>query len=295
MRRWAILLLSTGLIAGCAPFPDDPSRPAPGSRVPHPNQDPGAYPADEPLSRQGNPTSYVVFGERYYVMDSAVGYRERGIASWYGPGFHGNLTSNGERYDMNAMTAAHKSLPLPTWVRVTNLSNGRVITVRVNDRGPFHDDRIIDLSRAGAEALDMIGTGTAMVEVEALTGRGGRAQAAGRGAPAAGDEAAVIAAPPPQPSAPPAETLGQPDQLPLGHEPQLWLQLGAFGERDNAEALVARLRSLGVVEVTIDPLERGGVTLHRVRIGPIPDVAVYDRIWQQLRAEGFQGIQLVIE
>lgn len=123
----------------------------------------------EPPSRYGNPPSYVVFGKRYYTMKSALGYRERGIASWYGTKFHGRRTSSGERYDMYRMTAAHKSLPLPTYVEVRNLQNGRTAILRVNDRGPFHEGRIIDLSYAAALKLDILRTGTGLVEVRALS------------------------------------------------------------------------------------------------------------------------------
>ena len=127
-------------------------------------------PKDEPRSAGGNPSSYEVLGERYYVMASSKGFRQRGTASWYGNKFHGNKTSNGEVYDMYAMTAAHKSLPLPTYVRVTNLKNNRSVIVRVNDRGPFAKGRIIDLSYVAARKLDMVKTGTAPVEVVVLDG-----------------------------------------------------------------------------------------------------------------------------
>ena len=129
---------------------------------------PDAVPRIEPRSVYGNPPSYEVFGKRYYVMASSVGYVERGVASWYGPGFHKERTSVGEPYDMYGMTAAHKSLPLPAYVRVTNLQNGRSCVVRVNDRGPFVGNRIIDLSYTAAAKLDMLRDGTAMVEVRAL-------------------------------------------------------------------------------------------------------------------------------
>jgi rare lipoprotein A len=112
--------------------------------------------------------TYVVRGRRYFTKDDSRGHVERGIASWYGPGFHGRKTSNGERYDMNAMTAAHKTLPLPTYARVTNLENGKTAVVRINDRGPFYGPRVIDLSRAAATKLGVLGTGTAEVEVRAL-------------------------------------------------------------------------------------------------------------------------------
>ena len=300
MRGWPLVAVACLAIAACAPFPDDPGRPRAGSRIPHPSQDPMQAPADEARSSRGNPSSYIVHGQRYYVMDSAVGYVERGIASWYGPGFHGRLTSNGERYDMNGMSAAHKSLPLPTWVQVTNLSNGRRIVLRVNDRGPFVDDRIIDLSRGAAEALDMIGSGTALVEVRALTGADQGTTSAGPVVPAP-----TASVPVPTPAgaavttassgpAPEAQVLEQIAQ-PLGHEPELWLQLGAFGDRSNAQLLADRLRAAGIQPVQIDQLERGGVTLHRVRIGPIPGVPQFDQISHVLREHALGDAQLVIE
>jgi|GEM_PF-755951 len=125
-------------------------------------------PRFEPASRSGNPDTYVVFGRRYRVKETSAGYREQGIASWYGRGFHGRKTSSGPRYNMFDLTAAHKSLPLPTYVRVTNLENGRNVVVKVNDRGPFVGRRIIDLSYAAATRLDMLGRGTAQVEIVAL-------------------------------------------------------------------------------------------------------------------------------
>ncbi len=132
------------------------------------SQIPDAEPREEPFSRYGNKSPYVVFGETYNVLPTPKGYKERGIASWYGPDFHGKRTSSWETYDMFRMTAAHKSLPLPCYAKVTNLQNGKHIIVKVNDRGPFHDGRIIDLSFAAAKKLDMAVDGTAQVEVEAL-------------------------------------------------------------------------------------------------------------------------------
>src|SRR5690606_25596328 len=129
-------------------------------------------------SARGNPPFYEVFGRRYHVLDSAENFVERGIASWYGRDFHRLPTSSGEPYDMYGMTAAHKPRPLPTWVEVTNLENGRQVIVRVNDRGPFVGDRVIDLSYAAAEALDMIRAGTARVEVRALGAPAGTVVAA---------------------------------------------------------------------------------------------------------------------
>jgi rare lipoprotein A len=128
-----------------------------------------ALPHYEPLSKFGN-RDYTIDGKRYYVMKSATGFLERGIASWYGARFHGHKTSNHERYNMFAMTAAHKTLPLPTYVRVTNLRNHRHVVVRVNDRGPFHGNRVIDLSYVAAKKLKLIGHGVAHVEISAITG-----------------------------------------------------------------------------------------------------------------------------
>ncbi|MDH5300785.1 MAG: septal ring lytic transglycosylase RlpA family protein [Gammaproteobacteria bacterium] len=127
-----------------------------------------ATPRAEPRARYGNPASYQVYGVTYVPLKTAQGYREQGFASWYGTKFHGVLTSSREPYDMYAMTAAHKTLPLPTYVRVTNLSNNKSVIVRVNDRGPFHSDRIIDLSYAAAYKLDMLKKGTAPVLVETI-------------------------------------------------------------------------------------------------------------------------------
>jgi len=155
-----LLLLLLGLLSGCS---------GTGDKVPEKLSDiPDAKPKVEPKSKYGNPKSYVVFGRRYYTKASSKGYVERGLASWYGKKFHGRKTSNGERYNMYAMTAAHKSLPLPTYVRVTNLTNRRSTVVRVNDRGPFHGKRIIDLSYSAARKLGMAAKGVAMVEVRAI-------------------------------------------------------------------------------------------------------------------------------
>lgn len=191
MNRAAIIACAGGLLLGGCVSMSGPSGPSSepdedrmSTPAPRSEQDRGPaeheVPADialtpdpevraEPKSRSGNPESYEVFGERYFVLDSASGYHERGGASWYGKKFHGRRTSSGEAYDMYAMTAAHRSLPLPSFVRVTHIGNGRSAVVRVNDRGPFHSERIIDLSYAAAARLGMIGEGHAEVSVQALT------------------------------------------------------------------------------------------------------------------------------
>lgn len=139
------------------------------TRLPHPSELKDAVPRIEAKSKGGNKSTYQVRGKSYQVLDSAEGFSQHGIASWYGKKFHGHLTSNGEIYNMYGMSAAHKNLPLPTYVRVTNKDNQKSVIVRVNDRGPFHQSRIIDLSYSAAYKLDMLKTGTAKVLVEAIT------------------------------------------------------------------------------------------------------------------------------
>lgn len=151
-----------------SPYGDRVSRDGAPNKVLAKCQIENAIPKVEAKSRQGNPKTYRVRGKTYKVYESAAGYRERGNASWYGTAFHGNLTSNGERYNMYSMSAAHKHLPLPSYVEVRNLDNGRKVIVRVNDRGPFVQGRIIDLSYAAATKLDILKRGTARVEIEVI-------------------------------------------------------------------------------------------------------------------------------
>ncbi|MDP9010614.1 MAG: septal ring lytic transglycosylase RlpA family protein, partial [Pseudomonadota bacterium] len=166
----AVVAVGVAACFSAPPRPQSPSPPAePTPESPAAAQSvPDVVPRIEPRSRKGNPPFYDVLGKRYFVLSSSVGYVERGVASWYGPGFHKGGTSTGEPYDMYGMTAAHKTLPLPAYVRVTNLQNGRSVVVRVNDRGPFVGNRIIDLSYTAASKLDMLRNGTAMVEVRTL-------------------------------------------------------------------------------------------------------------------------------
>ncbi len=252
-------LLAAGLVAagGCSTV---------GEREPPTAIDPGAaqtadaVPRAEPPSRYGNPQSYEVFGRRYYTLKSADGFLERGIASWYGGEFHGRRTSSGERYDMYRMTAAHKTLPLPSYVEVTNLHNGRRATVRVNDRGPFHDNRVIDLSYAAAKKLGIVDAGTALVEVRAVT-----------------------------PGAPPARArpaLRVADSGP--GVPGFFLQVGAFRDRGNAERMRERLRPLIEALVDISTVDLGGAPMHRVRIGPLLSVDVADRVVRELYRIGVE-------
>jgi rare lipoprotein A len=242
-----------------------------------------------PRSSRGNPPFYEVFGKRYYVMQSSNGYRERGVASWYGQDFHGKPTSSGEIYNMHGMTAAHKTLPLPTWVEVTNQVNGKSVILKVNDRGPFVGDRIIDLSYKAALELDMIRSGTARVSVRAL------------GAPAAvpASPAPVFAGVTEQVSRPgfaiiseaQAGTL-QPGDLP---GEGLFAQVGAFGDRNNALRFVAELKSAGFANTFITAAQAGGTLLYRVRIGPLSDADQFDRVRSGLRSMGVAEARLVVD
>lgn len=246
-------------------------------------QPPARGQADEPLARsmersaRGNPPFYEVFGVRYAVLASAAGYSETGVASWYGKKFHGRQTSSGERYDMYRMTAAHKSLPLPTHVRVTNLNNGKSVIVRVNDRGPFVKNRLIDLSYAAANQLDIIGAGTALVRVDAMdTGYTGPISTVAAIPPAAAAPAKPVATP-----APPAA-------------PALYMQVGAFGEARNAENLAAQLQDSGIQGVSVATSAEGNAELYRVRIGPLATVSEYDEIQARMTQLQITDTHLVI-
>ncbi len=249
--------------SGSASIPD-----LPGDPVPRP----------EPRSRYGNGPVYEVFGETYRVMNSSSGYRERGVASWYGKKFHGRLTSNREPYDMYAMTAAHKTLPLPTYVKVRNLRNDRSIIVRVNDRGPFVHNRIIDLSYAAARKLDMIRDGTSLVEVTAISFD-----------EPPGDRPVRIV----EPAQPPASVPQQQLQQAAQRDHDIFVQVGAFGERANAERRRAALSSGGIRGAFIFADEAATPPLYRVRIGPIDGVDAYDELVDKLEVLGITDPYLV--
>lgn len=228
---------------------------------------PTADPVTDGRSRYGNGPIYEVYGRRYVVLDSSQGYRERGIASWYGKKFHGRLTSSRERYDMYAMTAAHKTLPLPTWARVTNLQNGKSIVVRVNDRGPFVANRLIDLSYAAASALDIVEAGTGMVEVEALAGYAAAAPAAST----------------------------TPSPVVAASQAELYLQVGAFGDAGNARRRFGLLKDGGIEPAFVHEDAAVQPGLYRVRIGPIANVAQYDSLVLKLKGLGISEMHLVTE
>lgn len=230
---------------------------------------PDAQPRVEPRSSAGNRSTYEVWGETYHVLPSANGYAKQGTASWYGEKFHGYATSNGEIYDMYKMSAAHRSLPLPTFARVTSLANGRSVIVRVNDRGPFHSDREIDLSYAAAARLGILDNGTGGVRVEAINPEqwlanrgGGTSPAPAASAPARAPAAASAPAPAasPAPAAPPAAR-----PTPAGQGDEIYLQIAALGSEEGARALQQRLGDelLHSVRVISDS------DVHRVQVGPM--------------------------
>ncbi|MEL0153063.1 MAG: septal ring lytic transglycosylase RlpA family protein [Halieaceae bacterium] len=215
-----------------------------------------AVPSADPVSRMGNKSPYTVFGKQYTVMSSAKGYSEEGIASWYGMKFQGRLTSNGEVFDVYAATAAHKSLPLPSFVRVTNLENNTSMIVRVNDRGPFVDDRLIDVSYGVAVRLGFAEQGTARVRVDYIN------------------------------------VSGTDDWRSTEATTYRRLQLGAYEQRSSAEGLAEAVRELlgSAIPVDVSEVSSDQRTVYRVRLGPVEgadSTKQLDRIQMQLRDNGF--------
>ncbi|WP_445157978.1 septal ring lytic transglycosylase RlpA family protein [Halomonas sp. E14] len=313
-RLWATFAMAT-LLAGCAGGGSqsssgsrDASAPAPAASAassgggryamsgdaypqnpPDVSQIPDAVPRIEPLSRGGNRSTYEVWGKTYHVLPDANGYARRGTASWYGEKFHGYATSNGEIYDMYKMTAAHRSLPLPTYARVTSLENGRSVIVRINDRGPFHNDREIDLSYAAAARLDILGRGTGPVKVEAINpeiwlaenGRGGANPSPAprvQSAPAQAQPAVASAA-----SASPAGTASTDASAPV------FLQIAALGSADNARALQARLQG----ELSHPVRVASATGMYRVQVGPLAHAGLVGAARDELRRAGFDQAFIV--
>lgn len=277
-----VVTLMALLLAGCAsspvkvpglppmdPKPDTERDSAPLVVPPGLEHLPDPQPRWEPLSRSGNRSPYMVFGETYHLLPTAEGYREQGIASWYGSKFDGRPTASGEPYDMFELTAAHRKLPLPTYARVTNLENGRSTIVKINDRGPFHADRIIDLSYAAAVKLGFAESGVTLVEVETITAADG---------PRLHLDAPIL-----------ASTLGEGNGA-------IWLQAGAFGNPDAAAALKDRL--VGLIGERADAarvqLTRGADALTRVRVGPLPDLIEASRLQALITMSDLGGVPLIV-
>jgi rare lipoprotein A len=217
---------------------------------------PDAVPKREPLQKFAN-NPYSVLGRDYVPMRELKPYRARGLASWYGRKFHGQKTSSGERYDMYGMTAAHATLPIPSYARVTNADSGKSVVVRVNDRGPFHSGRIIDLSYTAAWKLGLVGSGSGLVEVESVL----PGQELLLASAPTGESPPIAQRPAPDPSA------GDPPLAEVKDVGGTWLQLGAFGNRDNAEALKSRMeRELGSLGDKLVVQASGN--LFRLQLGP---------------------------
>lgn len=287
---------------------------------------PDAVPKSEPKAKYGNPKSYVVFGKRYYTKPSSQGHVETGGASWYGTKFHGRKTSSGERYNMYAMTAAHKTLPLPTYAKVTNLENRRSVIVKINDRGPFHGKRIIDLSYAAATKLGVVKNGVARVEVraidtarpEALESVRPTVVSARKHKPrpsetelATKEEGSIVMGPVVVKKRPKPKTVSPPvvsEAPPFGptvvaestasrpaSRSNLYLQVGAFGDRGNAEQLRTRLVRYLEEQVDVKGSTGASAPLYKVRIGPIASDTEAARVSQKLAALGVSGSHRVFD
>ncbi|SMF20706.1 rare lipoprotein A [Alteromonadaceae bacterium Bs31] len=282
-QRFLFLLSALTLLSACeAPSRysmDSDTGPGQSMSVDH---IPEPVPRHEPRTIAGNKSPYKVLGKTYHVMNSPEGYREKGIASWYGKKFHGYKTSNGEIYDMYGMTAAHKTLPIPSYVRVTNEENGRSIIVRVNDRGPFHGGRIIDLSYTAAKKLGYQSKGTARVSVEYIDPSGYQGQPGKT-------QAEQLVGKKGEPLAPtPARSGGYaiPDNT--------FLQVGAFSKKQSAEALQSRLLALTPYPINItEPSAKS--SLYRVRIGPLKDNFDLLSLQQTLLDKNFPQPHVVYE
>ncbi len=232
-----------------------------------------AVPVDIPYSRGGNRSTYEVWGKSYNVLPSHIGYKAEGIASWYGLKFHGHKTSNGEIYDIYKMSAAHKSLPIPSFAKVTNLDNGKSVVVRVNDRGPFHENRLIDLSYSAASRLNILKQGTGRVRVEAIDARN----------LAVNTKIENIT---PQPQAKSSE---KQDPLVSGS----YLQVGSFSKESSALSVQSRLSAIDGVQAVIKRVSQADSEFHRVLVGPLTDSLSIDSMIQSLESMGYSSPLLI--
>lgn len=288
--RWLLLIPLLMLLSACGTltrpggyYEDDGPEVSPPADVAN---IPDAVPKTEPRSASGN-KPYSVYGVTYTPLSDTSGYRERGIASWYGKKFHGKRTSSGEAYDMYAMTAAHKTLPLPSYLRVRNLQNDRSVVVRVNDRGPFLHNRLIDLSYAAAAKLGILGTGTGVVEIEAVS---------------ADEPSTQVVKTYPLRMIPPAAAAEEiPDSPAAATGPKLYLQVGAFAQRDNAVSLRNRLEREALRPIFVQSAQAGGnggtdpAPIYRVRIGPLASVEEGDRLTERVAQLGIPDARIVVE
>jgi rare lipoprotein A len=273
-RALLVTLATAVLLGGCGSAPTREGTPAqrnaggyylddgPGASPPaNLDQIPDAEPRGEPI-KASTAHPYIAFGQTYTPMTALVPYKARGTASWYGKRYHGQPTASGEPYDMYAMTAAHRTLPIPSYARVTNLRNGKAVIVRINDRGPFRGDRLIDLSYTAAYRLRIIGSGSDLVEVESIIpGQAGSVHSVETRVPEA-------TAAPPQAA---ESEAAHPAESAVAAEPKgVYVQLGAFSLRPNAESFLVRVRAeLSWLADTVDLYMRDG--LYRVHAGPYAD------------------------
>ncbi|REC96024.1 septal ring lytic transglycosylase RlpA family protein [Kushneria indalinina] len=300
--RSVLLLVIVALMGGCASGGGSAggryamSRDAYPDRQVDVSQVPDAVPRVEPRSRSGNQSSYQVLGKRYHVLSSSEGYSQTGLASFYGQKFQGYDTANGEQYDMYAMSAAHRSLPLPTFARVTNLANDQSVIVRVNDRGPFHDDRLIDLSYAAASRLDMLGDGTARVRVTAIDPRQWQAQhnnnqqiAARSGRIEDSPGASRAQEPVRQGAGASAQQAAAPVIRSNDQGNAVYLQVAALGSDEHARALRDKLeaRLSRPVRVTRH------AAMHRVQVGPLDDPIMVESVRSELHDAGYDQLHQV--
>ncbi len=260
LRSTGLLLLAvlvSMLLASCAGEKPQVEEPADGPSTTDLRADDvaDAVPQAEPLARYGNHSPYEVFGKKYHVLPSSDGYHKQGVASWYGSKFHGRRTSSGEPYDMHLATAAHKSLPLPTYAEVTNLDNGKKVVVKINDRGPFKDDRLIDMSYGAALRLGMTGTGTARVDVRVI------------------DVSADV----------PVVSHSADTDSPGADPEGTWLQAGAYGKREGAERLAGQLERASLNPVSIHDIGN----LFRVWLGPYLSAAEVESVISRAIELGF--------
>lgn len=258
--RLIFLVAFLGLLTACSTLGPQNRDGAPNYNV-DVSKIPNAVPRPLPRSRYGNPSTYNVYGKKYHVLNSAVNYDQKGIASWYGTKFNGELTSSREPYNLLGMTAASPVLPIPTFVRVTNLENNRSVIVKVNDRGPFAPNRILDLSYVAAKKLGYIGQGTALVRVQAINFN---------------QSSPVLAT----------------NSASNNRVPKIYLQLGAF--RIQSNAVLLKNKAARYTRKPISIVSNSSSTLYRVQIGPIASVDQSDSLYNYLRARGFDHAMTIV-
>jgi rare lipoprotein A len=256
-----LLLLTVLLVSSCAGIKDS----APVNYTKQWHEIPDAVPVSVKQSKYGNPDSYVVMGKKYYVMDSSEGFKQKGIASWYGNKFHGRRTSSGEDYDMYAMTAAHKTLPIPAFVEITNIDNGRKAIVKVNDRGPFHEGRIIDLSYAAATKLGVAQAGTANVTIRVVTSEEDKNRRRSK----------MFV------------------ESPVSEGDKLYVQVAAFATEGNARKYQDKLQGEGFFDVRLHIESKKGQAVYRVRIGPLPSERVAKNVLSQLEENNYHNLKII--